>query len=232
MTVGGVQSTSLIDYPGKVSCVLFLAGCNFRCPYCHNPELVTQRPLGKSYLSYIEVYDFLEERRGLLDGVVLSGGEPTLQTDLVTLCVEVKKMDFLLKLDTNGSHPEVIERLINDGFVDYIAMDLKTDPFRYTPVIASHYDPEQILLSVKLIMESRLPYEFRTTCVKPIVDEEAVKVIRRIIQGAKRYVLQRFNHRNVLLPEYFLKKGSAYDEDELLYLKSLAEPWVQECLVR
>ena len=232
MHLGGLQKTSLIDYPGKVSCVLFLAGCNFKCPYCHNPELVNRDLWLGPCLSEKTIYNFLERRRGLLDGVVISGGEPTLQKDLVLLCEKIKGLGYPIKLDTNGSRPKVIKRLINEGIVDYIAMDIKTSPFLYRPVISKTCKPEWILTSIRIILESAVPYEFRTTCLRPIVNERVIEEITRIIKGGSRYVLQRFCRHKVLQPDYFDKVGSVYDERELFHLKSIAEPWVDQCIIR
>ena len=232
MLIAGLQKASLIDYPGKVSCVLFLAGCNFECPYCHNPELVNLQLCHRPYLSEKAVCEFLGKRKSLLDGVVISGGEPTLQNDLFLLCEKIKAMGFLLKLDTNGSQPKIIKNLIDGGLIDYIAMDIKTDPFRYSPVVTKRCNPGRILSSIQLIMESAVPYEFRSTCVRPIINEEAIEIITKTIKGAKRYVLQRFSHRKVLDPDYFRKVGSSYEEHDLLRLRSIVDPWVQECTIR
>ena len=232
MLIGGLQKASLIDYPGKVSCVIFLVGCNFRCPYCHNPELVNRHLYKGSYPSEKAVCEFLSERRNLLDGIVISGGEPTLQNDLMCLCEKVKRMGFQLKLDTNGSRPEIIRGLIKGGLIDYVAMDIKTDPFRYSPLITNRCDPGGILSSIQLIVESNVHYEFRTTCVRPIVTEETVETIAKTIRGARRYVLQRFSNRKVLDPGYFREAGSGYEDHELLRLKSIADPWVKECSIR
>ncbi|MBW1769313.1 MAG: anaerobic ribonucleoside-triphosphate reductase activating protein, partial [Deltaproteobacteria bacterium] len=139
MLFGGLQKSSLIDYPGKLSCVLFLSGCNFDCPYCHNPGLVKGRFSDHAQFEEKTVYDFLEKRRGFLDGVVVSGGEPTLQKDLVSLCEKLKEMGYPVKLDTNGSRPQVLRSLIDEGLVDYIAMDIKTDLLRYSSFIKNDF---------------------------------------------------------------------------------------------
>jgi pyruvate formate lyase activating enzyme len=227
-----LQKNSLIDYPGKISCVIFLSGCNFNCPYCHNPELAKGNPDCPSWLEDRTLYDFLEGRRGLLDGVVISGGEPTLQEDLFTLCEKVKQMGYPVKLDTNGSRPKTIKRLIDEGLVDYIAMDIKTDPFHYAPLIKKDCNPINLLLSIQIIMDSSLPYEFRTTCVKPIVNELAVEKILKIIKGARLYALQAFHDTGVLQPDFFRDNETFYDQGELMSLKSMADTWVQECIVR
>ena len=232
MVFGGLQKNSLINFPGKVSCVLFLSGCNFNCPYCHNPDLAKGKPATSPPLDEAWICDFLDSHRGFLDGVVISGGEPTLQEDLPALCKKIKQMGYPIKLDTNGSRPKAIESLIDSGLVDYIAMDIKTDPFHYSPFIVKDCNPDHILTSIRLIMDSSLDYEFRTTCVKPIVDEKGIENIATLIDGANSYVLQRFRPRSVLHPEFFQKTGGDYDEEDLLALKSIADSWVKECTIR
>jgi pyruvate formate lyase activating enzyme len=232
MVFGGLQKNSLIDYPGKVSCVLFASGCNFRCPYCHNPELVkgaaecASRPNGNG------IYDFLQRRKGLLDGVVISGGEPTLQKNLFSVCDRIKKMGYPVKLDTNGSRPATVKKLIDESLVDYIAMDIKTDPFHYSPLIKEDCNPNNILSCIEIIMGASVAYEFRTTCVKQIVRADTIMNIVKIIKGSMLYALQQFHPGEVLDPNYLRSTDAAYDEFELMYLKSLAEPWVQKCIVR
>lgn len=233
MVIAGMRKTSLIDFPGKVSSVVFLQGCNFHCPYCHNPGLI-DIGTGESSLSGGKMAQaFLESRIGFLDGVVISGGEPTIHDDLGEFSKKIKKMGYPVKLDTNGSRPEVLKHLMQEGLLDYIAMDIKTDPFYYQPAITETWDPERILSSIRLIMESGVDYEFRTTCVKPILDDEKIEGILSIIKGARRYVLQRFRPGDVLIPDYFKEGGAAgYDETELLRLKSLAAPRVNHCFIR
>lgn len=232
MLLGGLQKTSLIDYPGKLSCVLFFSGCNFDCPYCHNPQLARGCRVGFPSTIETQLYRFLKRRRTVLDGVVLSGGEPTIQKDLFSACLKLKQMGYPVKLDTNGSRPQVIRQLLDEKLVDYIAMDIKTDPLNYSPVINRSQDAGRILASIQIIKDSAPDYEFRTTCVKPLVSESVINKIGRRIKGAKRYTLQRFNNVNVLHPEYFLKIGRPHREDELLRLKELADPWVADCLIR
>jgi pyruvate formate lyase activating enzyme len=232
MRLGGLQKNTLIDYPGKLSCVLFLSGCNFSCPYCHNPDLASGRLTGNAWPDEKAVYDFLESRKGFLDGVVISGGEPTLDRGLFPLCEKIKRIGYPIKLDTNGSQPQVIRQLIDEGLVDYIAMDIKTDLLHYSPLIAKDYDPAQILASIHTIMETARAYEFRTTCVKPIVDEESIEEISKTIRGAALYALQNFRNGRVLRPEYFAENQGSYDEDGIKLLKSIAEPWVKECIIR
>ena len=231
MVLGGFQKNSLIDYPGKISCVLFLSGCNFDCPYCHNPNLVK----GGSTPCFSEeggLYDFLEGRKAFLDGVVITGGEPTLENDLFSLCARIKEMGYPVKLDTNGSRPRVLKKLMDEGLLDYVAMDIKADPFHYAPFVKGDYHPENIFRSIEIIMGSDLPYEFRTTCVKPIVDGETIENIARIIQGARLYALQGFHETEVLHPEFFQDIDPLYDNDEMMDFKAVADPWVEKCLIR
>jgi len=233
MILGGLQKNSLIDYPGKLSCVLFLSGCNFTCPYCHNPQLVNGGFSKTGCLDEKVFYEFLEGREDFIDGVVISGGEPTIHEELVALCKRIKMMGYPIKLDTNGSRPKAIKLIINEGLVDYIAMDIKTDPLSYPPAIVKNYDPSQTLESIETVMDSGIPYEFRTTCINPIVDEQNIKNIARTIRGAELYALQRFrNHNGVLNPRFFAKTGTGHRKDELRKLKAIAEPWVKECIVR
>jgi pyruvate formate lyase activating enzyme len=232
MHIGGIQKNSLIDYPGKLSSVIFCSGCNFDCPYCHNPDLVIGTSDFPNGWDVAAVYDFLDHRRGFLEGVVVSGGEPTLQPDLQDLCRRIKDLGFRLKLDTNGSRPRVLQRLIDEALVDYIAMDLKTDPVLYRNFIKPNCRPDPIVASVTLIMESGIDYEFRTTCVKPIVTPGTIENMLQLIKGAKRYALQRFRNSGVLHPEFFGDPGCEYSREEMLLLKALAEPKVAECILR
>lgn len=254
MVVGGLQKSSLIDYPGKISCVLFLSGCNFACPYCHNPDLA--RGCLAANINENSVYDFLESRREFLDGVVISGGEPTLQKDLIRLCRKTKQMGYPVKIDTNGSRPRVVQALIDEGLVDYVAMDIKTDPTKLKAPLATGYwllakgsVSSNIIASIRIIMDSKIDYEFRTTCVKPFIDADVIESISRLISGAKLYALQKLKlplansqgliargvptrNSGVLQPEFFHGNECGYSDDELMHLKSLTKPWVKRCIVR
>jgi len=232
MNIGGLLKNSMIDYPGKLSCGIFLSGCNFDCPYCHNPDLVNGCSGGNAEFDPGHVYRFIQNRKGFLDGVVISGGEPTLQDDLFDLCRHIKNMGYPVKLDTNGSRPRVIKRLIDEGLIDYVAMDLKTDPRWYATYIKADCNEAAILSSIEIIMESTIAYEFRTTCVKPIVTQAAIERIGLLIKGANLYALQRFHKSRMLHPDFFKEINYEYTDDELLQLKSVAELWVKQCIVR
>lgn len=230
IVAAGLQKTSLIDYPGKVSCVVFLTGCNFTCPYCHNPELARGQ-----YPERIERNDllaFLDQRRTLLDGVVVSGGEPTLRTDLNTLCREFRDLGMAVKLDTNGSRPEVIEALIRDGLVDYIAMDLKTAPRDYGPPLCDKKAGPAVLRSIETIMAGGVDHEFRTTCVRPFVTETRMHLMAAAIQGARRLFLQRFNPQKTLDSGYGSASQAGLTMEQIQSLQRLAAPYVESCSIR
>ncbi len=232
MIFGGLQKQTLIDYPGKLACILFTSGCNFACPYCHNPDLVGMPGAHGTTLALEDVYAFLQRRRKFLAGVVISGGEPTLQPDLAAICQNIHRLDYAIKLDTNGSQPHVLDRLIQDKHVDYIAMDIKADPAAYPRSIAPQNCSEKILQSIDLIMSCGLPYEFRTTCVPPFVDESILEKIVRRIKGAACYTLQPFKAENILSPGFFQGQPPPYSRGELDRFQTLAAPWVQTCIVR
>jgi pyruvate formate lyase activating enzyme len=179
-----------------------------------------------------DFFAIIEERQGFLDGVVISGGEPTLQTDLAAFADRIKREGYAVKLDTNGSHPKRIQELMAKGLVDYVAMDIKTDPSLYPLFMQKGIDPECIRSSIKLITASGIPHEFRTTCVRPIVAAETVETIGRLIEGCSLYVLQQFNPVRVLQPGFFRGRKAGYDQEEMMQLKSIAESWVGKCILR
>ncbi len=227
MVIGGLQKNSFIDYPGKISTVIFLPGCNFTCPYCHNVDLAQNHPSLVVPEPY--VLDFLNNRRNLIEGVVISGGEPTLAPELPVLCRQIKNMGYPVKLDTNGSRPDVLKKLINDRLVDYIAMDIKTDLEQYHRLWAQAGEGHDIKKSVDLLMSAKVPFEFRTTCVSPFISLENTDKIGQLIQGAPRYYLQKDARR----------KGSAGNgrypvlsrNDMTLFQKKIA-PYVAACTIR
>jgi pyruvate formate lyase activating enzyme len=239
MRFGGFIKNSLIDYPGKISTVIFFKGCNFRCPYCHNKELVFGPPhissVSEPNTNMVEesfVFSFLEKRKKLIDGVVISGGEPTLTKSLHRICQTVRDMGFLIKLDTNGSYPNVLENLLYHGLIDYIAMDFKTSPDRYPKYMSSKVDLDAIKASIELIQNSNVDYEFRTTCIKPIVDESAIHKMVPYVEGANRFILQKFVYSSTILnPDFFLNQKET-DSNDLKAYQELIMPWVKECFIR
>jgi pyruvate formate lyase activating enzyme len=190
MKIGGLQKISLIDYPGRISAIVFTQGCNFRCPYCHNPELVDPAQYGP-ILSEEEVISFLEKRRGKLDAVTVTGGEPTLQPDLDRFLREIKGMGYLTKIDTNGSNPDVLERLIRGRLVDYLAMDVKGPLQKYERIANVKVKTAKIRKSIELIMASGIEHEFRTTVVRSQLDNEDLIATAELLKKGL-YVLQSF----------------------------------------
>jgi pyruvate formate lyase activating enzyme len=234
MQLGGVHKLSLIDFPGRPSCVVFVTGCNFHCPYCHNPELARGRLPTAGSLQADDLLAFLSRRRGLLEGVVISGGEPTLMPDLPWLLRAVRRMGFRIKLDTNGSRPDMLQRLIAAGAVDYIAMDVKTAPERYVPLLCDEADvAAAIRASVALLRQAAIDHEFRTTCLLPLLDAAALDAIGELINGAPRYVLQRCRPQRVLSPAFFTTPGhTPVDDATLIKMRAHLRPFAKQCLIR
>lgn len=191
MRIAGFQKFSLIDYPGKLSAVVFTQGCNFRCPYCHNPELVDPH-LFSEQIDPDEIFAFLEKRKGKLDAVVITGGEPTIHKDLPIFTKRIKDMGYLVKVDTNGTNPDILGDVISHGSVDYIAMDLKAPTEKYEYVVKVQVNKEAIASSVSMIMNSGVDYEFRTTLVSGLLMADDILKIGDMIRGARQYVLQNF----------------------------------------
>lgn len=198
MLIGGLQKTSLLDFPDKISAIVFTAGCNFRCGYCHNPELIN------SIAPVQDVLEFLQSRRGKLDGVVITGGEPCLQKDLPEFIKDVKSLGLAVKLDTNGSFPDMLEKVLPD--VDYVAMDIKAPLDKYSLIVNRHVDIEKISKSIDMIMAYGVDYEFRTTVVADQLIGEDFEQIGRLLNGAKRYYLQKFVQSKVLDETFYNKK--------------------------
>jgi len=197
MIIHGLQKMTLLDYPGRVACTVFLGGCDMRCPFCHNAELnVASAPAA---LGEAELLSFLATRRGLLDGVAVTGGEPLLRGDLALLLGKIRAMGFEVKLDTNGTHPESLRALLEQDLVQYVAMDIKNSPAHYAATVGvPGFDLSPVRRSVELLMSSPCDYEFRTTVVREFHDEESFHQIGAWIQGAKRYFLQPFTDRETV----------------------------------
>ncbi len=210
MKIGGLQRVSLIDYPGMISAIIFLQGCNFKCSYCHNPELVDPG-LFRTCIRENDVMEFLDARKGKLDAVSITGGEPTIQEKLPAFIRQIKKMGFAVKLDTNGSRPHIIKVLTAEKLLDYIAMDIKAPLDKYKNIANAHIDPESIKESIQLILKAKIPYEFRTTVVESQLEEDDILKIADMISGASKYVLQKFMPTKTL-ESRFLKEKSFSDE--------------------
>jgi len=210
MKIGGLHKVSLIDYPGLISAIIFLQGCNFKCSYCHNPELVDSK-LFQPCIKEKEVLDFLNTRQGKLDAVTITGGEPTIHDDLAPFIKNIKKMGFAVKLDTNGSKPQVIKNLLDEKLLDFIAMDIKAPLEKYKSIVRVPVNAYSIKESIRLILKSKIPHEFRTTVVESQLEENDILQIGKLIPGANRYALQKFVPAKVL-EKKFLKEKSYPDE--------------------
>jgi len=231
MFFGGLQKTTLVDYPGKVAATVFTVGCNFRCPYCHNPELVLPDLIKKQpQISEEEVINFLSERRGLLEGLCITGGEPTLHQDLINFLEKVKALGYFIKLDSNGSQPQVLKEIFHKKLIDYIAMDVKTIPQKYHLVTLNQVPAENILESINLIKESGIDYEFRTTVAPEIVTKEDIFQIVELIKPARAYFLQPFKGIKTLEPRFTQLKGIS--EEELKEIITQIKPFFKECALR
>jgi len=230
MIIGGFQRFSLIDYPDKICAIVFTQGCNFRCPYCHNPELVDPKRSANIGLNEDEVLSFLDRRKGKLNAVTITGGEPLLQSDLSTFLSAIKRLGYLVKLDTNGSFPSRLERIMQSKSVDYIAMDIKASLDKYNKAIKTKIDTKKILDSIRLILDSGLDYEFRTTVVKALFEKDDFYKIGQLIKNARLYILQRFVPSKTL-DATFLDMKSCTDE-ELDCFKEIMEGFVQRCIIR
>jgi len=219
MKISGLQKTTLLDYPGKVACTVFIGGCNFRCPYCHNASLVLD---DKRMLLQEELMTFLDKRKGILDGVCITGGEPLIHEGIQDLVQMIKEKGFLVKLDTNGSFPEKLITLVEQGLVDYVAMDVKNSFDRYQ--LATGCDSlkfERIRQSIDYLLEDHVSYEFRTTLVKGLHSVEDIRAIGRMLKGAKRYFIQNYEDSGDIIATRMGKvEGySSFSEEELFYFK-------------
>ncbi|RKY30548.1 MAG: anaerobic ribonucleoside-triphosphate reductase activating protein [Candidatus Omnitrophota bacterium] len=229
MKIGGLTKTSLIEYPGMISAVVFTQGCNFRCPYCHNPELV-EPSLSNPKIPEDEVIDFLKRRKKYLEAVVITGGEPCLQEDLIDFIVKLKEIGYMVKLETNGSFPEVLSKIIERKLVDFISMDIKGPLDKYDIIAGVKVDISKIKESISLIMDSGIDFEFQTTVVKSMLEEKDFEKIGNLIKGAKSYVLQRFVPSKTLNPEFM--KEETYSDEKLNEIKKIMEKYVLNCRIR
>ena len=203
MKLYGLQKMTLLDFPGRVACTVFLGGCDFRCPWCHNYELAVGS--AEPVMDEEEFFAFLKKREGLLEGVAVTGGEPCLSKELPAFLRKIREMGFLTKLDTNGAHPELLEQILREGLADYVAMDIKNSPGKYllTAGLTGSEAQQEALLgrvrrSIRLIMELAPDYEFRTTVIRQFHEEQDFAEIGEMIRGARRYFLQSFTDRDTV----------------------------------
>ena len=228
MRIQGLQKLTLLDFPERVACTVFTAGCNFRCPFCHNASLVVDiPPVGD--VTEEEFFSFLKKRQGILDGVCVTGGEPLLQPDIEEFIRKIKELGYAVKLDTNGSFPEKLKSLVGNGLLDYVAMDIKNCPEGYgTTAGVPNLDVSSIIESVAYLKEGHVPFEFRTTVVKGYHTRENIEKIGQWIQGTDKYFLQNFVDSGDLI-----RKGTkGCGEEEMKEFLSIISKYVPNVKIR
>jgi len=231
MKIGGFQKLTLIDYPGRIAATVFLTGCNFRCPFCYSSELVLPEKIkNQPKISEKDFFIFLKERKELIEGIVLCGGEPTISKGLTPLIKKIKKMGFSVKLDTNGSDPKMLKKLIDEKLVDYVAMDIKAPMEKYKKIFGKRVKIDDIEKSIKILKEGRVDYEFRTTVVPTVLNKEDILKIVRWIGPAKRYFLQNFRPEKTIDPKF--EKIKPYPQEYLLEIQKAISPFFEVCQVR
>ncbi len=229
MHIAGLQKMTLLDYPKVVACTVFLGGCNFRCPFCHNPDLVCG-PFPDPFMTEEEFFLFLEERKGFLDGVCITGGEPMVNLDLEPFIREIRNRGLLVKLDTNGSFPDRLERVVEERLVDYVAMDIKNSREQYGRTIGlAGYDTKDMERSVSILMGGDLPYEFRTTLVREFHTGQDMLAIGDWLKGCRAYYLQSFVDSGNLLGKEAM---TAFSDEEMMLYKKLLQSYIEAVSIR
>lgn len=232
MLIGGLQKLTLVDYPGKVAATVFLIGCNFRCPFCHNPDLVSPERANQveGRISETDFSRFLDSKKDLIEGVCITGGEPTIQPDLIEFIRKIRQKGFLVKLDTNGSNPEAIGKLVGEKLIDFIAMDIKSSLENYFKAAGIKVDSDKISKSVDLIKNSGIDYEFRTTVVPGIVEKEDIQKIAEWLNGSKKFALQQFQNKKVL--DKKLESVQPYPDETLKEFQKILEKYIEKVELR
>lgn len=231
MEIGGFQKLTLIDYPGRLAATVFFVGCNFFCPWCYSKELVLPEEIKKQpKVSEKELFQFLKERKGLLEGVVICGGEPTIHKQLPSFVKKIKRLGYLVKLDTNGSNPQMIKEMIDKKLIDYVAMDIKLPKERYPEIYAQKVKIEDIEKSIKILKEGNIDYEFRSTIVPSIHSKKDIIEMAKWIRGAKKYYLQTFRPEKTIDPQF--EKIKPYPREFLLEIQKAISPFFETCRVR
>ncbi len=229
MTIGGLQKLTLLDFPGKVACTVFTVGCNFKCPFCHNASLVTSADK-QAFMSEDEFFSFLSKRQGIIEGVAVTGGEPTLMRDLPEFLGRIKELGFAVKLDTNGSDPKLLKKLVSEGLVDYVAMDIKNSPEKYalTTGDCRGFDFAAVKESAEFLMGGDLDFEFRTTVVYPYHTESDFEKIGQWLSGEEKFYLQGFVDSGDLIGEGM----GAYDEESMRRFLDILSQYVPKAQIR
>ena len=228
MNIGGFQEISLLDYPGKVATIIWTTGCNFRCPFCYNPDMVLDKT---DHVPADGFFSFLKTRKGKLDAVSISGGEPLLQPDLSEFITRVKDLGFLVKIDTNGSFPRKLEELLDANLIDYVSMDVKSSKKNYSEITKISVNIDDIDRSIQIIKSNAPDYEFKTTVIPTYHTRQTILEIARWIHGAKRYFIQQFKSNTKLLSSEMITV-KPYPLDELKRMCEMVSSYVDECFVR
>ena len=229
--IGGLQKLTLIDYPGRIAATVFLIGCDFKCPWCYSSELVLPEKIKKQpRISEKEFFSFLKERRRLLEGITICGGEPCINKDLPQLCKKIKKLGYLVKLDTNGSNPKMLKNLIDKKLVDYVAMDIKAPKEKYSEATGIKADVKKIQKSIDILKIGKVDCEFRSTIVPILHKKEDILEMAKWISGAKRYYLQNFRAEKTVQPK--LERIKPYPQEYLLDIQRVIAPFFEVCQVR
>ena len=240
MKIGGLEKLSLIDYPGYLSAIVFTAGCNFRCHFCYNPMLVwpsselggiQNKEKGFSQIPEEDLFLFLKDRVGKIEGIVITGGEPTMHNDLPEFIKKIKALGFKVKLDTNGTIPEMVKKIIDEKIIDYIAMDLKAPLEKYSTIVGVPIDCQKIVESVKIVIESGLPHEFRTTVTPGFLEKDDFSKMGQIIQGADAWYLQKFKSDTDLV-DPLLQGKAAFSSKEMEEMAEIGSKFVKICQLR
>ena len=227
MRINGIQKLTLLDFPGRTACTVFLAGCDMRCPFCHNADLLDAS--AEAVMDDQELIAFLEKRKGLLDGVAFTGGEPLLRKELPQLMERIRDLGYQIKLDTNGCHPDALRAVLDAGLVDYAAMDIKNSPERYAETAGvAHVDMDRIGESIDLLRTKAPDYEFRTTVVAQLHDKDSFRAIGQWLAGAKRYFLQAFTDRDTVAFAGF----SAPSREEMEEYRRILVPFIPSVQLR
>ena len=238
MKIHGLNKLTLLDYPGHMACLIFTGACNYRCPFCHNASLVLN-PNSQPSISEEEIFAFLQSRKGILEGVCISGGEPTLQADLPEFIRKIRTMGFHVKLDTNGSRPGILKALLEEGLLDYVSMDIKNALKKYLSTIGipesvsgfNNLITDSVRQSAELLMQSSIPYEFRTTVVKELHSEEDLLSIGKWLNGANAYYLQSFRDSETLVGAS-LGQFHAYEPEQMRVFRDMLKPYFETVEVR
>ncbi|BFD25244.1 MAG: anaerobic ribonucleoside-triphosphate reductase activating protein [Candidatus Parcubacteria bacterium] len=239
MIIGGLEKITLLDFPDKVAAIVFTQGCNFRCHFCYNPLLVIPAAEAKrkkyektdSQISENEFFLFLESRRGKLDGVVITGGEPTLHADLPDFIKKIRALGFVVKLDTNGTNPQMLKELLAAGLIDYLAMDLKAPLQKYSRLVGVLFDCKKIQKSAKLVINSGLPHEFRTTLVPGFIELADISEMGSMISGADAWYLQKFKSDTPLVDQQ-LESAPPFKDEEMIAMAAVGKKYVKLCQMR